>query len=137
PNGCESLFSVFDGSVQMPCPRAVDLTISKNNSQDPLQDETHHVLIEKPEADAMFWSASAIEKFVIPYYVAHRLFDGPTLSKLETDYKSGNVVAVLHVRPSLPFEYTNASESEYMVFAKKGMLLGNGPVDLLEYVKGI
>jgi hypothetical protein len=51
-------------------------------------------------ADAMFWSASAVEKFLLPYYAAQRLYSDEDMSKLKKSFNTRGVVAIVHVAPS-------------------------------------
>lgn len=50
--------------------------------------------------DACFWSESAVEKFLFPYYEAHRLLTRQEMEQLRTRYKSENAIAILHMPPS-------------------------------------
>ena len=54
--------------------------------------------------DALFWTESAIEKFLFPYYEQLRIFDLDYLDRLKAafyDPKSGHrIVAIAHVPPS-------------------------------------
>ena len=53
----------------------------------------------KYEADAIFWSEASVEKFVWPYYAAHRI-DVKAVKKLWNMYD--DVVAILHLYPTVP-----------------------------------
>lgn len=54
-------------------------------------------------ADAVFWTDSAIEKFLYPYYHAQRLWD-EDLSRLEQAFRRDErAVAILHKAPSTSF----------------------------------
>jgi hypothetical protein len=63
--------------------------------------------------DALFWSTSAIEKFLLPYYAAHRLLNDDEMATLKSKCKQKNVVAILHVAPSKSFARTG--EDHFMV----------------------
>ena len=55
------------------------------------------------ESDAIFWTQSAVEKFLWPYYHSHRLFDDPILQPdvVYQRYMANDaIIAILHVAPS-------------------------------------
>jgi hypothetical protein len=93
PEGTEVLFSVFTPTIPFVRPKAVTITTDAG---------TRDLLVEEPEADCLFWTPSSIEKFVIPYYVAHRLLTDQELDDLRDEVKSGKLAAILHVQPSKP-----------------------------------
>jgi hypothetical protein len=130
PHGATELFQVWDESKMTP-PDAVNLSFGRSASQP--NGETHKLLEEHPDSDALFWSASAIEKFVLPYYVAQRLLNRDELNAIINDYKAGNIVAVLHVQPSKPFGYPG--NTPYAVYPKARVGLNNRPIDFLTYLK--
>ena len=53
--------------------------------------------------DALFWSTSAIEKFLLPYYAAHRLLTDEEMAELKSKCHAKDVVAILHIAPSKSF----------------------------------
>lgn len=53
-------------------------------------------------ADALFWTESAAEESLFPYYVAHRLFTDEEMQKLRKSFRDRRVVAIWHVAPSHP-----------------------------------
>jgi len=55
---------------------------------------------ELTDCDAVFWTESAVDKFVGPYYHSHRLFDDEIEQILEAYYQDENVVAIAHFPPS-------------------------------------
>lgn len=52
------------------------------------------------ECDALFWTESSIEKFLLPYYHAQRLLTADGMAALMEAYRSKEVVAIAHVPPS-------------------------------------
>lgn len=57
-----------------------------------------------PGCDALFWSASSIEKFLFPYYYSQRLFSDVKIEKLRAKYREDKtLVAALHRAPSKPY----------------------------------
>ena len=52
------------------------------------------------QADALFWTESAVEKFLFPYYAAHRLFTDEEMQRLKDAFKSDKAVALWHRAPS-------------------------------------
>jgi hypothetical protein len=52
------------------------------------------------KGDALFWSASAVEKFLFPYYSSQRLLTPQEMGRLKAEYQKAGVVAMLHVAPS-------------------------------------
>lgn len=50
--------------------------------------------------DALFWTESAIQKFMLPYYHAQRLLDDVGMKELMDAFHSRDVVAIAHVPPS-------------------------------------
>lgn len=67
--------------------------------------------------DAMFWSTSAIEKFLYPYYAAHRLLTDEEMMALKSKCRAKNVVAILHIAPSKSFSRTG---TDRFAVARKG-----------------
>jgi hypothetical protein len=130
PKGSKALFEVHDEDVKMVPPKGVTL-ISGTGKESNKKDDEHKLLEEHADSDALFWTPSAIEKFVIPYYVAHRLLDKDALDELERDYKAGNLVAILHVAPSKSLRYWDS----HQVYPKDTHGLAGPSIDLLDYVK--
>lgn len=58
------------------------------------------------EYDAAFWSESAFEKFVVPYYTALRILPPGELEKLRKSFLSKKAIALLHMPPSRGFVAT-------------------------------
>jgi hypothetical protein len=55
---------------------------------------------DRDEYDCLFWSESAVRKFVWPYYHAHRLWDAG-LEQLRTDWENDpTAVAIAHQAPT-------------------------------------
>lgn len=50
--------------------------------------------------DAVFWTASAIQKFLIPYYEAHRMLSDTDMRAFNKRVREEKVLAVAHVPPS-------------------------------------
>jgi hypothetical protein len=78
--------------------------------------------------DALFWTASAIEKFVLPYYHAQRLLTPEQMAKLMEAYQRADIVAIAHMAPSKPYAIRDAFQ-----------VMGKGPqeqpwMSLLSYV---
>jgi hypothetical protein len=56
---------------------------------------------ELPGADALFWTASSIEKFVFPYYHAQRLYSQRDMCTMMERYRNDKkLVAAVHRAPS-------------------------------------
>ena len=51
------------------------------------------------DVDAIFWSESAVEKFVLPYY--QRLLSRREMNDLIDAHESADVIAILHIKPSI------------------------------------
>lgn len=135
PAGAEPLFEVQDPGTKMLPPDRVTLTYTTDRRDGARKQETHELLAEHPDSDALFWTASAIEKFVLPYYVAQRLLTGEELQAIVNDYKEGNISAILHVQPSKPYRYPG--NSPYVVYPREGVGAVGGPIDLLAYVSAL
>jgi hypothetical protein len=89
-------------------------------------------LLAMREADALFWTASAIEKFVFPYYYAQRLLSQDQMAQLLADYNSSRLVAILHVAPSKPYRIMEP----FQVLAADGAGKASSPLQgLLQYFK--
>ena len=54
----------------------------------------------KAEYDALFWTESAIEKFLFPYYASHRIMTDKEHEDLMAAYQKDSLVAIAHVAPS-------------------------------------
>lgn len=52
------------------------------------------------EVDALFWTESAIQKFLEPYYAAHRIQTPEEIADLKAAYAREDLVAIMHVAPS-------------------------------------
>jgi len=76
-------------------------------------DGTLHAL--QPIYDAIFWSESSIEKFVIPYYT--RLLTQAELAALWRAHASADVYAILHMEPSIYETYTGLETLHLLVRA--------------------
>ena len=76
-------------------------------------DGTVHPLL--PIYDAIFWSESSIEKFVIPYYT--RLLTQDELAALWRAHASADVYAILHMEPSIYETYTGLETLHLLVRA--------------------
>lgn len=74
--------------------------------------------------DALFWSTSSIEKFLFPYYAAHRLLTDAEMSELKSKCRAKNVVAVLHVAPSKSFVRTGVDRFQVVQGAEEGASAG-------------
>lgn len=135
PEGAEPLFEVQDPGTKMLPPDRVTLTYTTDQRDGTRKQETHELLTDHADSDALFWTASAIEKFVLPYYVAQRLLTGEELKALVNDYKEGNIRAVLHVQPSKPYRYPG--DSPYVVYPRQGLGVGAAPIDLLAYITAV
>lgn len=93
--GEEVLFEVFTPAHVPPMVRPEKLILKAPNGPEiPLHD--------MPEYDSLFWTASAIEKFVFPYYAAQRLLTEQQMASLMADFNRANLVAIAHVAPSKP-----------------------------------
>jgi hypothetical protein len=62
---------------------------------------------KKPYFDSLFWTQSAIEKFVVPYYA--RIFTPTEMAKLRKAYTNENVVAIGHRYPTIYEEIDGSS----------------------------
>ena len=51
-------------------------------------------------ADALFWTESAVEKFLFPYYAAQRLLSAAEMRQLKKGFRNERVVAIWHKAPS-------------------------------------
>ena len=51
-------------------------------------------------ADALFWTESAVEKFLFPYYAAQRLLTAAEMRQLKEGFRNEKVVAIWHKAPS-------------------------------------
>ncbi|MBA3345638.1 MAG: hypothetical protein H0T44_10165 [Gemmatimonadales bacterium] len=54
----------------------------------------------KENYDALFWTESAIEKFLFPYYASHRIMTDEEHKDLMAAYQKDSLVAIAHVAPS-------------------------------------
>jgi len=77
-------------------------------------------LDELDGCDALFWSTSAIEKFLLPYYAAHRLLTDEEMVELKSKCWAENVVAILHIAPSKSFSRTG---SDRFAVAREGQTM--------------
>jgi hypothetical protein len=69
-----------------------------------------------PHCDALFWSASSIEKFLFPYYHAHRLYSQAEICGLMTEYRANKkLVAALHVAPSRPGSINQLDTAGFLI----------------------
>ena len=50
--------------------------------------------------DALFWTDSAVEKFLLPYYHAQRLLTDNQMKQLQSDWSADKVIAIAHMPPS-------------------------------------
>lgn len=86
-------------SLQKPGTRRIpvlEVTLRPENCQ-PIAVETDD------GADAVFWTDSAIEKFLYPYYHAQRLWDEDLSRLREAFRRDERAVAILHKAPSTSF----------------------------------
>jgi hypothetical protein len=51
-------------------------------------------------ADALFWTESAVEKFLFPYYASQRLLTDEEMRRLKEGFRNERVVAMWHKAPS-------------------------------------
>ena len=51
-------------------------------------------------ADALFWTESAVEKFLFPYYASQRLLTDEEMQGLKDGFRDARVVAIWHQAPS-------------------------------------
>ena len=72
--------------------------------------------------DSLFWSTSAIEKFLFPYYAAHRLLTETEMAELKSKCQAENVVAILHIAPSKSFSRTG--KDRFAVVRKGQEMIG-------------
>ena len=71
-------------------------------------------------ADALFWTESAVEKFLFPYYAAHRLFTDEEMQRLKDAFKSEKAVALWHRAPSYSIiEYGKTSDDVIAVLVSE------------------
>jgi hypothetical protein len=76
-------------------PRKLTMQVSERRVIDFLDDPA------LPGYDALFWTASAIEKFLFPYYHSQRLFSRAQMDKLEKEYSADDqLIAAAHRAPS-------------------------------------
>ena len=54
-------------------------------------------------ADAIFWTESAVDKFLFPYYASQRLFTDEEMRRLKESFRDERVVAIWHFTPSRPY----------------------------------
>jgi hypothetical protein len=92
-SGEESLLEVITPpeAAQMTRPKEIILTVPGG------QPEPLHKL---EGCDALFWTTSSVEKFLFPYYSAHRLLTEQQMNELKSECHAKNAVAVVHVAPS-------------------------------------
>ncbi len=62
-----------------------------------------HIFRDRPDVDSLFLTPSAIEKFLVPYYYAQRLYGEDAIAKFRAECDQ-DVIAVAHVAPSLKHE---------------------------------
>jgi hypothetical protein len=57
--------------------------------------------LDDPDYDALFWTASAIEKFLFPYYHSQRLYNRAQMDRLEKEYDTDDqLIVAAHRAPS-------------------------------------
>jgi hypothetical protein len=72
--------------------------------------------------DSLFWTASSIEKFLIPYYHAQRLYSQSEISRLMELYRAdAELVAAAHVAPSKPRRIGAVDTGGFLRAAKDGL----------------
>lgn len=54
------------------------------------------------EFDALFWTESAVEKFLLPYYYSQRILTGDQMERVKKHLADREVCAFLHMPPSRP-----------------------------------
>jgi len=96
-NPARLLLEVSTDGLRQPLVEAADLTLTLPTGRkiDLLHDE------RSPGCDALFWTASSIEKFLFPYYYAQRLFTDAQMTLFRNEYRTDRkLVAVAHRAPS-------------------------------------
>jgi hypothetical protein len=64
-------------------------------------------------ADALFWTESAVEKFLFPYYASQRLLTDEEMRALKEGFRDARVVAIWHQAPSKSlFQYARPAGLE-------------------------
>jgi hypothetical protein len=79
---------------------------------------------ELTNCDAIFWSESAMEKFVWPYYRAHRLWD-ERLSRLKNAFEKNASLGLGTHTPSSRYDFAPHPQTE-LLFAKNGKVYSLG-----------
>jgi hypothetical protein len=82
---------------ELQAPKQVVIELQSGQTRKLLNDPDY------PKCDALFWSASSIEKFLFPYYHSHRLYSHAEICGLMSQYRANSkLVAAVHVAPSRP-----------------------------------
>jgi hypothetical protein len=109
-NAKQLLFEVDTTGLRRPLVQPAQLTLELQSGRkfDLLHDP------RSPGCDALFWTASAIEKFLFPYYHAQRLFSDERMATFRNEYRADReLVAVLHRAPSRArLIFTDTKEGE-------------------------
>ena len=61
-------------------------------------------------ADCLFWTESAVEKFLFPYYASQRLLTDEEMRQLKEGFQDERVVAIWHKAPSA-FQFLHGTTS--------------------------
>jgi hypothetical protein len=72
--------------------------------------------------DSLFWSRSAIEKFLFPYYAAHRLLTEKEMADLRSKCQAEDVVAILHIAPSKSL--TRTGKDRFLIVRQGEEMIG-------------
>jgi hypothetical protein len=110
-----------------PRPESVSLTAGKSSG--PLEMGLKY--------DALFWTESSIEKFLLPYYYTARVLTEESLQELKQEYVRENVVAMAHRPPSVPSLVTVDSALEAVVYftAASSLEIDEEPPTLRDLLK--
>lgn len=85
-----------------------------------------------PEVDALFWTESAIQKFLQPYYAAHRIQTEAEIEGLRAAYDRDDLIAIMHVAPS---QGHALFEDELRVVVRKPATRSAVQMSFREYLK--
>jgi hypothetical protein len=114
----EPLLEVFTKCERgkLKAPKQVVIELESGKTRNLLDDP------EYPKCDALFWSASSIEKFLFPYYHSHRLYGHAEICALMSQYRANSeLVAAVHVAPSRPGSINGLDTAGFFVEDGKGM----------------
>ena len=85
--------------------RPVAVNVKLTEKSDPINLAGH--------SDAAFWTVSAVEKFLIPYYETHRMLTDEQMATLKSKIRKANVLFVDHVPPSHSEVLADATGIDY------------------------